>query len=469
MLRLCLTAALLTLTVTASARADVIVAGTGEPAFTNSASNTQWVQWSATGNYKIEFQHIVDGGPAKVDGPYPVAKTGTTSVNWAGIPGVTVPLKEGSTYTICGFGRWDDGTGLYFPDFSTSCASANGKRTATTIDRTKPTIALVTPTFTREVKAPLTINYTDNLAYPYGVAFVSVDTPQMTPLAGCAPAAQTKVTTFACAVTLPDADGPHEVCAAVPDAAVPDNPTSPDQSAAATQANRSDTRCATITLDRTAPQVTLTGPDTLPVGHAGLFTAQATDATSGIATTSGFGWGDGSTTAGLDASHAFAHPGTHRLRFSATDAAGNKTETTKDVTVTPVTPTVPTTPPTPTGSPSPGATPVPGTATPAPVPAKLAVKVGKVTKTALRAQITGATGSVRVTLRRGRTVVVTKRLTIADGAVSLKLPRSLVAGRHALEVVAGDRIATTSIKLAGKKAGAKGSRVDPRGQPPKLP
>ncbi|MDA0182857.1 PKD domain-containing protein [Solirubrobacter phytolaccae] len=469
MLRLCLTAALLTLTLTASAQAEVVVAGTGEPAFTNSANNTQWVEWSNNGNYRVEFQHIVNGGPALVDGPYGVAQKGTTSVNWTGIPGVATPLQEGSTYGICGFGRWQDAYGMWYPDFQTSCA--NGKRTATTIDRTKPTIALVAPAFAREAKSPLTINYEDNLAYPFGVAFVSVDTPQLTVLPGCAPIAQTKVTKFECVATLPDADGPHQVCAAVPDAAVPDNPNSSDQSGTATSANRSDTKCATVTLDRAAPVVKLAGPDELQVGHAGLFTAQATDATSGIATTSGFGWGDGSSTAGLDASHAFANPGTYRLRFSATDAAGNTTEVTKDVKVTaaPSTPTIPTTPPVPTGSPSPGATPVPGTPTPAPVPSKLTVKVGKVTKTALRAQITGATGSVRVTLRRGRTVVATKRLTIANGQVNLKLPRSLVAGKHALEVVAGDRIATTSIKLAGKKAGAKGSRVDPQGQRPKLP
>lgn len=472
MLRLCLTAALLTLTLTASAHADVVVAGTGEPAFTNSANNTQWVEWSNNGAYRVEFQHIVNGGPAVVDGPYDVFSTGTSSVNWSGIQGVATPLQEGSTYAICGFGRWNDGSGMYFPDFKTSCASANGKRTATTIDRTKPTIALVAPAFATDRTAPITINYEDNLAYPFGVAFVSVDSPQMSVLADCVPAAQTRVTKFACAVPLPDADGPHEVCAAVPDAAVPDNPTSSDQSGTATQANRSDTKCATVTLDRSAPQLTVTAPDELQVGVAGLFTAQATDATSGIASVSGWSWGDGSTTPGYDASHAFANPGTYRVRFTVNDAAGNTREVVKDVKVvagpTPVVPapTVPTTPTTP----GPVVAPAP-TGSPAPIPAepKLAVKVGKVTRTALRAQVTGAIGTVRVTLRRGRTVVASKRLTIKAGQIALALPRALVAGKHTLEVVAGDRIAITSTKLAGKKAGAKGSRVDPRGQQPRLP
>ena len=138
MLRLCLTAALLTFTLTASARADVVVLGTGEPAFTNSANNTQWVQWSNNGNYRVEFLHSVNGGPSVVDGPYAVAKTGNTSVNWTGIRGVATPLQEGSTYAICGFGRWDDGTGMYFPDFSTSCRRPNGKRPSPPLARTKP-------------------------------------------------------------------------------------------------------------------------------------------------------------------------------------------------------------------------------------------------------------------------------------------------------------------------------------------
>lgn len=473
--RTCLTAALLALTLTGSAHADVVVVGTGEPAFTNSANNTQWVEWSNNGGYRVEFQHIVDGVEVLVDGPFDVFPTGTMSVNWSGIAGVSVPLQEGRTYTVCGFGRWKDAGGTYFPDFRTSCGAANGKRTGTTIDRTKPTIALQAPAFTNARNAPITIHYEDNLAYPFGVAFVSVDAPQMQVLNGCAPAAQTKVTKFQCTVPLPDADGPHEVCAAVPDAAVPDNPYSSDQSGTATQANRSDTKCATLTLDRSVPQLSVAGPDELQVGVAGLFTAQATDATSGIASVSGWSWSDGSTTAGYDATHAFANPGTYRVRFSVTDAAGNKAEATKDVKVT-AAPAQPT--PTATPSPTPQSPTTPGTpqspappVTPAPSPAqpKLAVKAGKVTKTALRAHVTGATGTVRVSLRRGRTVVVSKRVAIAGGQISFKLPRTVVAGKHVLEVVAGDRIATTSIKLAGKKAGAKGSRVDPRGQKPTLP
>ncbi|UUY04938.1 hypothetical protein LRS13_05255 [Svornostia abyssi] len=145
MFRTCLTATIAAaLLAPAAADAEVVVKGTGEPAFTNSANNTQWVEWSNNGPYRVEFNHHVNGGTAVVDGPYNVASTGSTSVNWSGIRGVSVPLAEGSTYMICGFGRWYDGVGMWFPDFSTACGDADrrGLRASTTIDRTAPTIGV---------------------------------------------------------------------------------------------------------------------------------------------------------------------------------------------------------------------------------------------------------------------------------------------------------------------------------------
>ena len=45
----------------AAAHADVVVLGTGEPEFTNSANNTQWVQWTNSGPYRVEFNHSACG------------------------------------------------------------------------------------------------------------------------------------------------------------------------------------------------------------------------------------------------------------------------------------------------------------------------------------------------------------------------------------------------------------------------
>ena len=194
-------------------------------------------------------------------------------------------------------------------------------------------ITLDTPAFAREVGVGVTIGYEDNLAYPFGVAFAGVDSEHLAVLPGCAPAnPAARVTTFACSVTLPATDGAHTVCAVVPDAAVPDNPNSSDQRGTATQANLSERKCREVVLDRAAPSATVTVPADLRAGNAALFVAGASDATSGIASAT-WNWGDGTTSTGFDASHVYAAPGTYRLRFAVTDAAGHRTEVTKDLTV----------------------------------------------------------------------------------------------------------------------------------------
>jgi hypothetical protein len=452
----------------------VTVAGTGEPEFTNSANNTQWFQWTNAGPYRVEFNHSVDGGAAVVDGPYAVAQTGTTNVNWTGISGVSAPLEEGRKYTICGYGRWQDAYGMWYGDFSTSCGTAGAKRTSTTIDRTKPVITLAAAATTRQLAVPVAISYEDALAHPFGVAFLSTDGAAYTELPGCAPADPgNRKTTFACTVTLPDADGAHQVCAIVPDAAVPDNPTSADQRGTATQANRSDPKCTPVVLDRVAPQVLVSGPSQLAVGQVGEFAAAATDATSGVASASaGWAWADGATSKGVDTAHAFAAPGTYRVTFTVADAAGNVAQAAKDVEV--VAPASPA----PAPAPAPPASGEPPVAQPAPAPA-LAVRVQGVRRVrggrrVLHIAVTGASGSARVTLRRGRRVVAYGKRAIADGLLTLPLPRKLVAGRHVVEVAAGAAAATAKIRLSGRKPAAvraTGARavIDPRGLELRLP
>ena len=80
----------------------MVALGTGEPAFTNSATNTQWVQWTSPSAYRVEFQYVVNGVATRTEGPFDVAKTGTMWANWSGV----ATLEEGKTYGICGRGRW---------------------------------------------------------------------------------------------------------------------------------------------------------------------------------------------------------------------------------------------------------------------------------------------------------------------------------------------------------------------------
>ena len=352
-----LLAALTLLAAAAPAQAEVVVHGTGEPAFTSSRNNTQWVQWSNNGNYRIEFHHHVNGGNPVVDGPYQVARTGTTSVNWDGIRGTTIPLQEGSTYTICGFGRWDDGTGMYFPDFSTSCGDADrrGLRASTTIDRTAPTATATLGAGAAAVRSAavgLRIAFTDDLAGPFPANFLCVQHGAASgpvcdsgkgyryveqPACSQPLTASRTSTAFECTIDMASApDGEVWTCVMAADASIPDNPTSADQRAPATAANRSAPNCDGVLLDRVAPSVTIGAPASVTAGDLVPFTTEASDATSGLTGRFEWTWGDGTAPgSGASATHTFTQPGTYEVVVRTADAAGNPATAKRVVTVQP--------------------------------------------------------------------------------------------------------------------------------------
>ena len=86
----------------------------------------------------------------------------------------------------------------------------------------------------------------------------------------------------------------------------------------------------------------------------------------------------------------------------------------------------------------------------------------------VRLSVTGATGSARVVLKRGKRVIVSKRLTIKAGQVTLNLPRTLARGKHVVQVTAAGRTVTAALNGARAKAAA-ASRIDPAGLRPELP
>jgi plastocyanin len=378
-----------------TAHGEVIVKGTGEPAFTNSANNTQWVEWSNNGPYKIEFNHYVNGGTAVVEGPYPMASTGSSWVNWSGIAGTSVPLTEGSTYTICGLGRWQDAYGMWFPDFSTSCGDADrrGLRASTTIDRTKPTVGVTLANGAAATTNPslaMKLDFADNLAGPFPANFLCVQygagTGQICDSGqgyryeeqpACSqPANGNRNTTFNCTVevgggTTPAPDGQVWVCAIAADASIPDNPNSADQRQPSSMANLSAPVCDSVLLDRAAPALAINAAkDTVTVGELVSFAAVASDATSGLTGEYAWTWGDNTANgAGDTATHTFTTPGTFEVSVKTKDAAGNEATAKKVVTVKPAeqpTPTPTTTPsPQPSPSPSPSPSPQP-TTTPSP-------------------------------------------------------------------------------------------------------
>src|SRR5881628_3139975 len=81
------------------AGAQMQPAGTGEPAYTNSAQNTQWFEWPATsgadayrGRFSYYENNALKGAPV-----VGLANGGTGWANWSGV----ATLQHGGQYGIC--------------------------------------------------------------------------------------------------------------------------------------------------------------------------------------------------------------------------------------------------------------------------------------------------------------------------------------------------------------------------------
>ena len=493
------------------AAAQVTVAGTGEPAFTNTTTNTQWVQWSAGGydGYRLRYDYY-DNAVA----------TGTVTVNqgaggtaWASWAGVVNTLVQGHTYGICVTG---EGllSGMWFPDGSSTCQTGpqTGKRASTTIDRTKPVAGMTIDdgaAFTRSTGVGYDVSYTDNLAFPFPANFVCVGFggadctgAAMQYDADCSvPAAPaSKSTSFSCTDQLGAGapDGLVTACVVAADAAIPDNPNSANQAGSATQANLSTPACDSITLDRTPPSVSSAATSTaVTAGQAVGFTAQASDATSGLSGAFEWAFGDGQTGIGAAVSHAYSAPGSYEANVTVRDAAGN--ESSKAVTI--VVEAAPATGGggTVTGSDTSGGGATGGGA-PAPTPtaptpgAAVAGLDGEAPKRLRSARARAlplaltATGAGRASIalvRAGRVHAQGAAVVRAAGthAYRLKLPRRLRAGAYTVKVawvpVGSATARTRTLRLlVGAATGVRARRavaaatrplVDPAGAPYGLP
>ena len=309
-------AAVLTLAVSAvPASAQIYVEGTGEPAYTNSAQNTQWIRWQSppgTDGYRINYRYYANN--SEVASPtYDSALTGTSWANWSGV----ATLVHGGQYGICAQGSYSfPNDSLFFPDGPNSCSmgTMEGKRASTTIDRSKPEITVAAAggaQYTKTSLVPLHIDFTDDVAGPYPGNFVCAEAGAGDACSGiygyspeCSvPNAVGKVNSFDCAIELSGSaipDGPVRLCAIAADAAIPDNPSSANQTASADKANLSTGKCDTITLDRVAPAVAINASSTtVTTGQPVSFAAQASDAGSGLAGQQ-WAWGDGTPGSGSD-------------------------------------------------------------------------------------------------------------------------------------------------------------------------
>ncbi len=288
------------------------------------------------------------------------------------------------------------------------------------------------------------------------------------------------------------------VCAISADAAIPDNPSSSNQSSTADKANLSAPVCDSVVLDRAAPSLAVnTQPGTtVNVGDLVTFAAAASDATSGLTGAYAWKWGDNTANGtGASATHTFTTPGTYDVVVETADTAGNAATAHQVITVkaagtTPnpnpnpnpsptttatATPTATSTAiPTHTANPVPSATATPVTTTPTATPGPVAaggavhvdapktVKLARARK-ALPVSLTAdAPGTVSVAVLRGGTIVAQRagRITAGTQAYKLKLGRKARAGKHVVKVTFtpdGGKAAVTSVtvKVTGGKVARK--------------
>ena len=444
----------------APAAADVTVEGTGEPAYTNSTGNTQWIRWQAPAEadaYRLHARYYRDNVQV-TEVTWSPGMSGTAWLNWSGV----ATLEHGRQYGICVTGEYSlPNDSLYFPDGPNSCSNGTnvGKRSYTTIDRSKPSTSVTVAggaDFTKQQTIPLSIGFQDDVAGPHPANFVCVKAGADPCQGGFAylpecsvPGGGGKNTTFGCGVDasqLPD--GPVTVCAIAADAAVPDNPSSADQTRTANQANLSDAKCDTVVLDRQGPTLAINASKTVVrTGEQVAFSADASDSGSGIDTsTSSWAFGDGTpATADTAVSHSFDQPGTYVVSFRAKDKAGNESVAQKSITVE-APPSDVTTPPsgaTTQDPPATGGPALPGVQIGAVrVSVPKGVRLGKVKQLRLRTQAEQA-GTLTLRLMRGKKVYSRLTVGLAPGETTqqLRLPRGLKRG-------------TYTVKIAFKAAGA---------------
>jgi plastocyanin len=472
---LCLGAVACAGVVAGPASAQVQPAGTGEPAYTNSAQNTQWFEWPATSGidaYRIRYDYY-ENNALRSNPTYDQPNGGSSWANWSGV----ATLQHGAQYGICAQGSYSlPNDSLFFPDGPSSCSMGTmlNRRAHTTIDRSKPTAALqlaAGAAFVKDTRVPVRVDFSDDVAGPFpanflcfqvggsgsvcdkGAGYVYGHNP-----ACSVPGGAGRSTTFSCTADYGAiSDGTVWACVIAADASIPDNPSGPNQTSTADKANLSEASCDGVVVDRTPPAVSIgVASSSVKVGELVSLTASASDATSGLAGAGQWTWGDNTGGGSGDAvTHTYTQPGTYEVALTVADAAGNAATAKRTVTVTAG--AGGTTPPAGGGV---GTPPAGGPASPAaPSLALSAPRKAQARVKAIRVKVTGRpAGRVQLSLARGRRVVARAGVTLGSGGTAahrLKLAKGTTAGRYTLKATykaaGGQTIAVSrKITLTGK-------------------
>jgi PKD repeat protein len=455
----------------APAQGLVSIEGTGEPAFTNTTTNTVFVRYQGDGfsTYRLHFRYITGGQVVHEEATSNLGNP-ASNVAFADWGGVVDTLLEGHTYSICTQGETQDiaSPNWVAPTTNSTCQGIDPRLTATTIDRTKPAISVAVSgadVYTKTVPIPVTISYSDNLAFPFPANFIcsrsNMDpaaaaaacnaggpTPQYNFSDVCSVPANpsSNVTSFSCSITdsPPVPDGPVTLCAISADGAIPDNPASSNQNQTADKANLSAAQCGYVIVDRTAPGVSFTAPATVHVGDLVNVSGTVTDAGSGASPTVAWTWGDNTANgSGMATTHTFTQAGTYTITMATGDNAGNAGQATQTITVSP---------PPPPGAGAPGggtSTGGGGTVTPPPTANQIAQQSG----------VPGGAGATQTTSAGGLDVLTAKKLKLSKRLKALPLALTAEsAGRATFALVRAGRIVAKA-GLNVTKPGSLGFRL----------
>ncbi len=343
------------------ASAQVQPAGTGEPLYTNSTQNTQWLEWPATSGidaYRVRYDYYENNALVANPTQSP-APNGATNVwaNWSGVK----TLQHGGQYGICAQGQFR------FPNdavwISARAELVLDGHDARDAGRTRRSIV---PSRRRhsssqaEWRSPgtrtssLKVDFSDDVAGPFPANFLCFQVGGASGVcdtskgaiygynASCSiPGGAGKSTTFTCTADYGNiVDGDVWACVIAADASIPDNPSGPNQTSTADKANLSTASCDSVVVDRTPPVAAInTAATTVKVGDLLTFQGTATDATSGLTGPGEWTFGDSDAIPSGDTmTHIYEQPGTYELTYTVRDAAGNSTTVRRTITVLETTP-----------------------------------------------------------------------------------------------------------------------------------
>ena len=332
----------------------------GEPAVTNTPTNSQFFDWNSGGSsvrYCITVYRNTssfDRGCVPSPATYYEGGSGYFSQTENSLPDGTLVATYPSEYI--------DGIGLY-PCEIDFCHSS------TLIDLNQPVLtvhAAGTAIYTNNPQVPLHIDYHDALSHPWfaggdgAAVFVCArrdractNADEHIYLPSCSHAnlsrmaapGSPKENSFDCTFNFSsEADGPVYLCASAADQSVPDpDPTSIERSILPTHVNQSinpatgevwtaadanlaENSCGSVVLDRAPPTMNLRVSDRTPrTGDLVTFSASASDAISGISGPFAWDFGDNTPSKqGANITHTYGSPGSYHATLTGHDGAGNE-------------------------------------------------------------------------------------------------------------------------------------------------